>query len=85
VFERVSGQGKAVETPIGYMPSMDAIDRGGLNVSDAEMAELLKVDRDEWLKEAASIREYYTKFGDKLPQELRKEIDALEERLRDAK
>lgn len=85
VFERVSGQGKAVETPIGYMPSMDAIDRGGLNVSDAEMAELLKVDRDEWLKEAASIREYYTKFGDKLPQELRKEIDALEERLRNAK
>lgn len=85
IFERVSGEGEAVKTPIGYMPALNAIDRKGLKVSDADMAELLKVDREEWLKEVASIREYYTKFGDKLPQELRAELDALEARLRSLK
>jgi phosphoenolpyruvate carboxykinase (GTP) len=82
VFERVAGTGKAEKTPIGYMPSNDAIDRTGLDVSEADMAELLKVDKDEWLKEIASIREHYAKFGDRLPQELVKQLDALEERLK---
>jgi phosphoenolpyruvate carboxykinase (GTP) len=81
IFERVSGEGKAVETPIGYMPTMDAIERSGLNVSEADMKELLKVDKDEWLKEVASIREHYKKFGDKLPKELANELNSLEKRL----
>ncbi len=82
VFERVTGEGKAVETPIGYMPSIDAIDRTGLDVSEADMAELLKVNKDEWLKEVVSIREHYTKFGDHLPKELSNQLDALEKRLK---
>ena len=64
------------------MPTIDAIDRSGLDVSDADMAELLKVDKEEWLNEVASIREHYAKFGSKLPQELVAQLDALEKRLR---
>jgi phosphoenolpyruvate carboxykinase (GTP) len=81
IFEQVSGEGKAMKTPIGYMPTVDAIDRSGLNVSEADMAELLKVDTDEWKREVASIREYYTKFGTKLPKELAVQLDELEKRL----
>jgi len=81
IFERTSGKGKAVKTPIGYMPTVDAIDRNGLNVSDADMEELLKINKDEWLKEVASIKEYYAKFGDKLPKELANQLEALEKRL----
>lgn len=81
IFEQVSGEGKAQKTAIGYMPTIDAIDRSGLNVSEADMEELLKVDKVEWLKEVASIREYYTKFGDRLPKELTAQLDALEKRL----
>ena len=33
IVERVAGEGKAESTPIGYMPSADAIDTNGLNVS----------------------------------------------------
>lgn len=82
IFEQVSGEGKAEKTAIGYMPTIDAIDRSGLDVSDADMAELLKVDKEEWLNEVASIREHYAKFGSKLPQELVAQLDALEKRLR---
>ncbi|HPT88023.1 MAG TPA: phosphoenolpyruvate carboxykinase (GTP) [Bacillota bacterium] len=82
IFEQVTGEGKAVKTPIGYMPTVDAIDRTGLDVSDEDMKELLKVDREEWLKEVASIREHYAKF-DRLPKELNDQLDALEKRLRE--
>ncbi len=81
IFERVSGEGKALETPIGFMPTEDAIDRSGLDVSQDDMKELLKVNKEEWLKEVASIREHYKKFGDKLPKELANELDSLEKRL----
>ena len=81
VFERVSGKGQAQETAIGYMPTMDAIDTTGLKVSNEDMSELLTVNKEEWKKEVSSIREHYAKFGDRLPQELKKELDELEKRL----
>ena len=83
VVERVSGEGKAVKTPIGYMPTADAIDRGGLDVSDSDMAELLKVKKDEWLKEVASIKEHYAKYGESLPKEMSAQLAALEKRLQE--
>ncbi len=82
IVERVSGEGKAVKTPIGYMPTGDAIDTNGLDVSEADMAELLKVDNEQWLQEVASIREHYAKYGEKLPKELIAQLDELENRLK---
>ena len=84
IFERVSGKGKAVETPIGYMPTPGAIDTEGLDISEEAMKELLTVNKEEWLEEVASIREYYKIYGDKLPEELEKQLNALEERLRNS-
>lgn len=81
IFERVSGRGEAVKTAIGYMPTPDAIDITGLQVSRDDMVELLKVDRDEWLSEVSSIREYYKIYEDKLPPALAGQLDALEARL----
>ena len=82
VFERCNGEGKAVETAIGYMPTEDAIDRTGLDcVSDADMKELLALDVEGWKNEVASIREHYAKFGEKMPKELIAQLDALEARL----
>lgn len=82
VVERVSGQGNAVKTAIGFMPGADAIDREGLDVSDADMEELLRVNKEEWLKEVASVRESYAKY-DNLPKELTEQLSALEKRLQE--
>mgnify|MGYP001451376455 FL=1 len=81
VFERCAGTGKANETSIGYMPTEDAIDTTGLSVTAADMKELLNVNKEEWKKEVVGIREHYAKFGNRLPEELKKELDALEKRL----
>ncbi len=82
ICERVSGEGKAVKTEIGYMPTEDAIDTAGLDVSAADMAELLKVNKNEWLQEVESIKEHYAKYGSKLPAELANQLSALEARLK---
>lgn len=83
VVERVSGEGKAVKTPIGYMPTPDAIDTEGLDISESTMEELLTVKNNEWLNEVASIKKHYTGYGEKLPKELANQLIALEKRLRD--
>ena len=82
VFERCDGTAAAASTPIGYMPRVGDIDISGqLGVSAADMQELLAIDRDEWLKEVASIKDHYAKFGAKLPAALKEQLAALEKRL----
>ncbi len=83
IVERVSGNGQAVETPIGYLPTAGAIDTGGLDVTDDQMAELLNVNVEEWLNEIESIREHYARFEETLPEALSDELAALEARLRE--
>ena len=83
IVDRVSGKGEAVETPIGYLPASGAVDTSGLDVTDAQMEELLHVDTEEWLNEIALIREHYERFGEKLPEALSDELAALEARLRE--
>jgi len=82
IFGRVTGEAKAEETPIGFMPTVECIDCEGLNVSTEDMTELLKVDKVEWLNEVSSIRTHYSKFGKHMPQELIQQLDAMEERLK---
>ncbi len=85
VFECCDGTAKTVETPIGIMPTLDAIDRPE-GVTDETMAELLKVDVDGWLKEVEDIRtNHYPKFGKHLPHELSDMLDTLESALKSAK
>ena len=82
IVDRISGKGEAVETPIGYLPTIDGIDTSGLDVSEQQMEELLHVDTNEWLNEIQSIREHYERFEDTLPKALSDELNALETRLR---
>jgi len=82
IVERVNGEGKAVKTPIGYMPTVDAIDIEGLDVPTEDMKELLRVDKEGWLREVESIKQHYANYGNKLPKELIEQLHALEERLK---
>ncbi|MGB8987990.1 MAG: phosphoenolpyruvate carboxykinase (GTP), partial [Candidatus Sulfotelmatobacter sp.] len=81
VFERSAGRGDAIETPIGYVPAHDSIKVEGLNVSHADMEELLAVDVDEWRDEVPRIREHYAQFNERLPRALAGFVDDLEARL----
>jgi phosphoenolpyruvate carboxykinase (GTP) len=81
VVERVQGTAKAVDTPIGRLPASGALDLSGLDVSPKALDDLLRVDVEGWLSEVPSMRAHFDKFGAKLPQGLRDELEALEARL----
>jgi phosphoenolpyruvate carboxykinase (GTP) len=81
VLERISGSGKAVETPIGMVPTPDAIDISGLDLSEDDLRTLLSVDSDEWRTELALIEEHYASIGERLPIELTNQLNELTSRL----
>ena len=84
IFRRCEEKADAVETPIGLLPPVGegGIDIDGLDVTPETMETLLEVDADGWCEQLPQMREHYAEFGDKLPQELHDELDALVERLR---
>jgi len=80
IFERVTGTAAAVETAIGYVPKLGSINTAGLDGVDANMPELLAVDKTQWKDELDLVREQYATFGSHLPKELAKQIIAIEQR-----
>ncbi len=85
IFERCDGNVHAVDTPIGRLPEPADLDTRGLDLSEVDIAKLLSVDVDGWLAEVPSIREHFARFGTHLPEDLKREVAELEERLRKAK
>jgi phosphoenolpyruvate carboxykinase (GTP) len=81
VFGRCEGTADATETPIGLVPTAGALDTEGLDLDPAAIEELLRVNPDEWKAQLPQIREHFARFGDRLPVELREQLDALERRL----
>ncbi len=85
IYERVTGlKQNAQKTPIGYMPHPSDIDINGLSIAKNDLEELLKVDKNGWLKEVEDIKEYFKKFGNRLPDALNNELQCLIKRLQNA-
>jgi phosphoenolpyruvate carboxykinase (GTP) len=83
IFGRVAGTADAVETAIGLLPptGQGGIDTTDLDVDDATMAKLLEVDAEGWKLQLPQIKEHFAEFGDRLPEELHRELEGLEQRL----
>jgi phosphoenolpyruvate carboxykinase (GTP) len=79
--ERVDGKAKAQKTPIGYVPGYTDIDLRGLNVSQENVKELLRVDAAAWKQEIPKMEKFFAQFGDRLPKRLRNQFDELSKRL----
>ena len=82
MLKRCDGEVDAVETAIGYVPKAEDINLEGLDDFSIETLKgILEVDNAKWAKEAEGIEEFYKKFGDKLPAELRAELEGLKARV----
>ncbi len=82
MFARCAGHGAATETPIGLIPPVgpEGIDTRGVDVTEDAMAELLRVDVEEWKAQLPQFHEHFAKF-ENLPAELPAQLEALEQRL----
>lgn len=81
MIDRIEGKTGAKETEIGLMPEEGALDLSGLDISKETMDELLSVNKESWKKEVVMIEEFYSRFGDKIPQELRDQLNDLKNKL----
>ena len=83
ILARCEDKVGAKETAIGYVPNAEDINIDGLKDFDRETLKgILEVDKDLWTSELDGIREFYAKFGDKLPAELKAQLDGLASRLK---
>ena len=81
IVKRCNGEADATETAIGYVPAPEDINLEGLDMDIEVLKSILEVDNEKWLSEVAGIEEFYKKFGDRLPEELRAQLSGLKERL----
>ncbi|MCL1854622.1 MAG: phosphoenolpyruvate carboxykinase (GTP) [Clostridia bacterium] len=91
IIRRCEGLAGAVETPIGYVPQPEEIHLDGLDYAitpdrkfgAAELKEILSVEKSYWRDDLASVREFYAKMGDRLPPEMKAELDRLESNVKE--
>ena len=81
IFERCAGRGEARETPIGRLPAPGQLPVEGLGLPGGHLDELLGFRREDWLAELPRIAAHFERFGARLPDELRGQLQALAERL----
>jgi phosphoenolpyruvate carboxykinase (GTP) len=81
VVERLAGRAEAVDTPIGRVPAPGSLDVDGLDLTDEQVAKILRVDEDDWRNEVPLIEQHYAGLGERVPEELKDELRKLEKRL----
>ena len=81
IVNRLSGKAEAVDTPIGRIPTAGALNTDGLDITEAQLADLFAVDADSWLVETELTKEYYAEFDDRVPAELNAQLQGLRDRL----
>ncbi|MEU3471784.1 phosphoenolpyruvate carboxykinase (GTP) [Rhodococcus sp. 05-340-1] len=81
IVERIEHKAAGIETPIGVVPTAEALDIDGLDTTVEDVAEALAVNSDEWKAEIPLIQEWFDFVGEKLPTGIQDEFDALKQRL----
>jgi phosphoenolpyruvate carboxykinase (GTP) len=81
MLERSAGTARAADSPIGWLPRIEDLNTAGLRVDTDALRELLSVDPTLWRKEAGEIREYFRRYGERLPPALLRELEKTEARL----
>jgi phosphoenolpyruvate carboxykinase (GTP) len=82
MLDRIKGRGAAQETPIGFVPTPDALHLEGLDIPRSTLEEILKVVPEEWHSDTVRSEEFFQRIGDRMPAALWKELHAMRERLK---
>jgi len=77
IFRRCEDAADAVETPVGLLPTAQALDTQGLEIDAAALEQLLAVDPQDWRQQLPQLQEHYARFGDRLPAALREQLERL--------
>lgn len=78
IVDRVKGRCGAKETPIGLLPNIEDLDLEGLKLDEENFKRIIEFSKEGWDKEAKEIREFFKKFGERMPKEILDELERLE-------
>jgi phosphoenolpyruvate carboxykinase (GTP) len=81
VFRRCDDDAEAHETPIGLIPAPEDLNLIGLQLAPTAINGLLTVDDEAIRSELPQIREYLTRFGERLPAEFPEQLTRIERAL----
>jgi phosphoenolpyruvate carboxykinase (GTP) len=81
VFRRCDGEAEAEETPIGRLPTPDALPTEGLDMAPEALEELVRFDPEAWAAQLPQVREHFERFGSRLPENLRTQLARLEDQV----
>jgi phosphoenolpyruvate carboxykinase (GTP) len=73
-----------VEAPMGYLPKaedicIEGLEERGITVESIEF--LLRLEKTPWKEDVNSIKQFYAKYGERLPEKLREQLIDFEKRL----
>src|SRR5256714_1347650 len=80
VLERVEGRGAAPETPLGHVPGKSGLTLEGMKISEEAVSELLSVNTEDWETELEDSKQFFRKFGERLPRQIGEEHEKLSRR-----
>ncbi|MDO4241337.1 MAG: phosphoenolpyruvate carboxykinase (GTP) [Microbacteriaceae bacterium] len=72
------------ESAIGTVPAKGELLLDGLNITDEQYDVLFDIDAQSWLDECDLTEEFFAQFGERLPQEMREELEGLRSRLKES-
>ena len=81
VFRRCNGGGETVESSIGLLPAVGDLNTEGLDLPEEKVHELLNVDDAHVREQLPQVEEFLARFGDRLPEGIRRQLEALKRRL----
>jgi phosphoenolpyruvate carboxykinase (GTP) len=84
ILDRVDAQAPSVESPLGLVPTPGGLNVDGLDLSPEDFEKLFEVDPQSWLDEVDSTEEFFSTFGERLPEALSRQLTELRARLREA-
>jgi phosphoenolpyruvate carboxykinase (GTP) len=77
IINHIKGEVDFNKTAIGGVPHASDIDLVGLDTDSATLDALLEVDTEAWSDEMMQIREYLEQYGDRLPDQMIRELDKV--------
>jgi phosphoenolpyruvate carboxykinase (GTP) len=81
IIERVNNSAGAKETPIGYVPYLNDLDLGGLDIPKEKLEKLFDINPGEWVSEVQDIEKFLAQFGNRMPEEIWQEFKGIKARL----
>ena len=80
-LRRVNGEVGAVDSLNGRLPHPEDLNLDGVEITDEQLDALFALDPDAWAHEADLTEQYFEQFGDRVPEALRDELEALRQRI----